>query len=66
MIFIGVGTLDEPDLGAPNVHYGAEGRALLDAPGRRCSPYQDRWMTDPAEQNALFEKMIADATGGKG
>ena len=65
VIFIGVGTLDEPDLGAPNVHYGAEGE--LSWMHREDGVPRIRIdVTDPAEQNALFEKMIADATGGKG
>ncbi|MBT5434673.1 MAG: GFA family protein [Rhodospirillaceae bacterium] len=61
VLFVGLGTLDDPEIAPPDVHYGAEGELSWmrrdDGLTRICID-----VIDPAEQNALFEKMLATST----
>ncbi len=62
MIFIALGTLDDPEIGAPDVHYGVESEISWmhrddGLPRIRID------VDDPAEQNAPFDRMMTDATG---
>lgn len=62
VIFIALGTLDDPEIGEPDIHYGAESEISWmhredGLPRIRID------VDDPADQNALFEKMLADAAG---
>ena len=61
VIFIGLGTLDDPEIAPPDVHYGAEGELSWmrrdDGLARICIDTDD-----PADQNALFERMLRHAS----
>ena len=64
VIFVGLGTLDNPDLGQPDMHYGAEGELSWmhhddGIPRIRID------VDDPAQQNALFDQMMAHAARAK-
>ena len=63
VIFIALGSLDHPDLGKPDAHYGAEGELSWmhrddGIPRIRID------VDDPAAQNARFEELLAKATRG--
>ena len=60
-IFVAIGTLDEPDLGLPDAHYGAEGE-LSWMHRDDGIPRIKIDVDDPAEQNVLFEKLMAYTT----
>lgn len=61
MIFIGLGTLDDPEIAPPAVHYGAEGE--LSWMRRDDGLARIRIDTDdPADQNTLFETMLRHAS----
>ena len=62
VIFIALGTLDDPETCVPDIHYGAESELSWMRRDDRL-PRIKIDVDDPAEQNALFEKMIADAAG---
>ena len=57
MIFMALGTLDDPEVAPPGVHYGAEGELSWmrrdDGLARICIETDD-----PAAQNPLFEAML--------
>ena len=57
--------MDEPDLGKPDIHYGAEGE-LSWMHHEDGIPRLRIDVDDPAEQNALFEQLMADATSRRG
>ena len=60
VIFIGLGTLDDPEVAPPDVHYGAE--CELSWMRRDDGLTRIRIDTDdPADQNALFDKMLQHA-----
>ena len=57
VIFMGLGTLDDPEAAPPDIHYGAEGELSWmhrDDGLPRISIDTD----DPAQQNGLFEQML--------
>ena len=59
VIFIGVGTFDDPEIAPPDVHYGAESELSWmhrDDGIPRIAIDVD----DPAEQNALLEKLLIE------
>ncbi len=64
VIFIGLGTLDNPDLGQPDMHYGAEGELSW---MHHDDGIPRIWIDvdDPAQQNALFDQMMAHAARAK-
>ena len=58
--FVGLGTLDDPEIARPSMHYGAEGELSWmhrddGLPRIRID------VDDPGDQNALFERMVAEA-----
>ncbi len=58
IIFIGLGTLDDPESVRPNVHYGAEAElSWMRSEDGLARVHID--VDDPGEQNALFERLMA-------
>ena len=60
VIFIGLGSLDDPEICKPDIHYGVESEISWihqddSIPRIRID------VDDPSEQNELFERMIEDA-----
>lgn len=62
VIFIMLGTLDDPERAPPDIHYGTESELawihLEDG-----LPRVDIDVDDPGEQNALFDRMVAATSG---
>ncbi len=60
VIFISLGTLDDPEIGEPDIHDGA--KSEISGMHREDGLPRIRIdVDDPAEQNALFDRLIADA-----
>ncbi len=58
IIFIALGTLDDPESVRPDVHYGAEGElSWMRREDGLTRVHID--VDDPGEQNALFERLMA-------
>jgi len=58
VIFMSLGTLDDPEIAPPDIHYGAEGELswMHRDDGR---PRIGIDVDEPAEQEALFEKLMS-------
>ncbi len=63
VLFVALGTLDDPEIAQPDVHYGAEGELswMHRDDGVPRIPID---VDDPGGQNALFERMVEAVSAG--